>query len=367
MFRGFWGLKIVPGKTYTQTVDAAFRASLGVEIAAESRTSVLLTVDQKSFVLCSLTPGKVEQQLLDISLTEGEEITFETHGKNEIHLTGNFVADDEDDEDGMYGSSDDEEDGEDIDLSNISPEELQELINRGMIDPSELAIGSDESDEDYDSDDAETDGRIREITEEEEDELVEEAMSEDEEEEKPVVEVKIKKQAEKKRKPAAEEDVKPAAAAAAADAKPSKKAKQAEKAAAAKQAEKAEKPKQEKAEKPKQEKAKAKTLPGGVIVETKTEGAGAPAKKGQRIGMYYIGKLTNGKVFDQNTKGKPFWFRLGAGEVIKGWDAGIAGMKKGEERRLTIPGPMAYGARGAPPDIPPHATLVFDIRLVEFK
>ncbi|KAJ2892324.1 peptidylprolyl isomerase fpr3 [Coemansia aciculifera] len=355
MFRGFWGLKIAPGKTYTQTVDAAFRvsnASLGVQVTDESRTSVLLTVDQKSFVLCSLTPGKVEQQLLDISLTEGEEITFETHGKNEIHLTGNFVADDEDDEDGMYDTDEEDEEGEDIDLSNISPEQLQDLVNRGLIDPSDLAIGSDESDdEEYDSDDAEADDRIREITEEEEDELVAEAMSEDEEEgEKPIVEVKIKKQAEKKRKPAADEDAKPAAAAAA-DAKPSKKAKQAEKAAAVKQ---------EKA-------GKAKSLPGGVVVETKTEGSGAPAKKGQRVGMYYIGKLTNGKVFDQNTKGKPFWFRLGAGEVIKGWDTGIIGMKKGEERRLTIPGPMAYGSRGAPPDIPPHATLVFDIRLVEFK
>ncbi|KAJ2795485.1 peptidylprolyl isomerase fpr3, partial [Coemansia helicoidea] len=77
--------------------------------------------------------------------------------------------------------------------------------------------------------------------------------------------------------------------------------------------------------------------------------------------------LTNGKVFDKNTKGKPFWFRLGAGEVIKGWDVGIVGMKKGGERRLTIPAAMAYGKRGAPPDIPPNATLVFDIRLVEFK
>ncbi|KAJ2011706.1 peptidylprolyl isomerase fpr3, partial [Coemansia sp. S610] len=200
------------------------------------------------------------------------------------------------------------------------------------------------------------------ITEEEEDELVDEAMSEDEEEEKPVVEVKIKQQADKKRKAVKEEVEQPEA-----PAKLSKKAKQAEKKAkqqaeAAAAAAASEKPKQN--EKPK---AKATTLQGGVVVETKTEGAGAPAKKGQRVGMYYIGKLTNGKVFDQNTKGKPFWFRLGAGEVIKGWDTGIIGMKKGEERRLTIPGPMAYGSRGAPPDIPPHATLVFDIRLVEFK
>ncbi|KAJ2821385.1 peptidylprolyl isomerase fpr3, partial [Coemansia sp. 'formosensis'] len=260
-----------------------------------------------------------------------------------------------DDEDDMYGS-DDEEDGEDIDLDNITPEGLQDLINRGLIDPSDLQL-EDGSDEDYDSEDAEADGRIREVTSEEEEELVEEAMSEDE---APVVEVKIKKQADKKRKPEEKEE-QPAA-----PAKLSKKAKQAEKAKQQAAEKAAEKPKVEKpkAEKPK---AKAATLAGGVVVETKTEGAGAGAKKGQRVGMYYVGKLTNGKVFDQNTKGKPFWFRLGAGEVIKGWDTGILGMKKGEERRLTIPGPMAYGSRGAPPDIPPHATLVFDIRLVEFK
>ncbi|KAJ2827836.1 peptidylprolyl isomerase fpr3 [Coemansia furcata] len=357
MFSGFWGLKIVPSKTYTQTVDASFRvsnASLGEVITNQGRTSVLLTVHEKRFVLCSLTPGKIEQQPLDITLTEGEEITFETFGENEVHLTGNFIADDEDDEDDMYGSDDDEEDGEDIDLDNITPEGLQDLINRGLIDPSDLQL-DDGSDEDYDSEDAETDGRIREVTSEEEEELVEEAMSEDE---APVVEVKIKKQADKKRKPEEKEE-QPAA-----PAKLSKKAKQAEKAKQQAAEKAAEKPK---AEKPKAEKAKAATLAGGVVVETKTEGAGAGAKKGQRVGMYYVGKLTNGKVFDQNTKGKPFWFRLGAGEVIKGWDTGILGMKKGEERRLTIPGPMAYGSRGAPPDIPPHATLVFDIRLVEFK
>lgn len=78
--------------------------------------------------------------------------------------------------------------------------------------------------------------------------------------------------------------------------------------------------------------------------------------------MRYIGKLTNGKVFDSNTKGKPFSFKLGRGEVIKGWDEGVTGMKIGEERRLTCPPQLAYGSRGAPPDIPKNATLVFDIK-----
>ena len=91
-------------------------------------------------------------------------------------------------------------------------------------------------------------------------------------------------------------------------------------------------------------------------------GNGPEAKKGKLIGMYYDGKLkSNMKRFDATLNGKPFKFRLGAGEVIKGWDAGIEGMKVGGKRRLTVPAHMAYGKQGAPPDIPPNATLVFDV------
>ncbi|KAJ2723925.1 peptidylprolyl isomerase fpr3 [Coemansia sp. Benny D115] len=364
MFRGFWGLKIIPGKTYSQTVDAPFRVSNAALAATindpASRTSVLVTVDDKSFVLCSLVPGSIEQQTLDVSLTEGEEITFETQGENEVHLTGNFIDDSEDE----FSEDDDSdsEDNEDIDLSQCSPEELQELIKMGMVDPSALMGGSDSEDEDYDSDDADTDGRIREITDEEEAELVEEAV---EEKAPSAKEVKIKKQAEKRK---AQEEAQEAAAAANA----AKKAKQAEKKEAVEKAKaekkaKAEAEKKAKAEAEKKKGGKRLELSGGLIAEIQKEGEGAGAKNGQRVGMYYIGKLTNGKVFDQNTKGKPFWFRLGAGEVIRGWDKGILGMKRGGERRLTIPAAMAYGKRGAPPDIPGNATLVFDIRLVDFK
>ena len=91
-------------------------------------------------------------------------------------------------------------------------------------------------------------------------------------------------------------------------------------------------------------------------------GNGPEAKKGKLIGMYYDGKLkSNNKRFDATLNGKPFKFRLGAGEVIKGWDAGIEGMKVGGKRRLTVPAHMAYGKQGAPPDIPPNSTLVFDV------
>lgn len=106
----------------------------------------------------------------------------------------------------------------------------------------------------------------------------------------------------------------------------------------------------------------------GVTIDDKKAGTGPAAKNGDRVGMRYIGKLQkNNKVFDSNKKGKPFTFKLGSGEVIKGWDIGVAGMAVGAERRITIPAHHAYGSRGAPPDIPGGATLVFDVKVVEIN
>lgn len=104
-----------------------------------------------------------------------------------------------------------------------------------------------------------------------------------------------------------------------------------------------------------------KTLKGGVVVEDLKVGNGPEVTPGKFVGMYYEGKLKSGKVFDKCQSGKPFKFKLGKGEVIKGWDVGLNGMKVGGKRRMTIPAPMAYGAQGAGPDIPPNATLVFDV------
>ena len=104
---------------------------------------------------------------------------------------------------------------------------------------------------------------------------------------------------------------------------------------------------------------------GGVLIEELSEGSGAVAENGKRLKMGYVGKLkSNGKVFDASG-GKPFAFRLGRSEVIKGWDMGCLGMKVGGKRRLTIPPNLAYGKSGAPPTIPPNATLCFDITLID--
>ncbi len=107
-----------------------------------------------------------------------------------------------------------------------------------------------------------------------------------------------------------------------------------------------------------------KTLSGGLIVEDNVQGKGAVASKGNRVSVRYIGKLMDGKVFDSNTKGKPFAFKLGKGQVIKGWDQGIEGMQVGGVRKLTIPPALAYGKTGAPPDIPKNATLQFEVKLI---
>ncbi|HMR79891.1 MAG TPA: FKBP-type peptidyl-prolyl cis-trans isomerase [Polyangiaceae bacterium] len=95
-------------------------------------------------------------------------------------------------------------------------------------------------------------------------------------------------------------------------------------------------------------------------------GKGAAAKKGDTVKVHYTGTLLDGTKFDSSRdRDEPFQFTLGAGAVIQGWDEGIPGMKKGGQRKLTIPGPMAYGKRGSPPKIPPDATLQFDVELIE--
>jgi FKBP-type peptidyl-prolyl cis-trans isomerase len=103
-------------------------------------------------------------------------------------------------------------------------------------------------------------------------------------------------------------------------------------------------------------------------IEDLREGAGTEARAGNTVSVHYVGTLTDGKKFDSSRdRGKAFSFKLGAGQVIKGWDQGVAGMKTGAMRRLTIPPHLAYGDRGFPPVIPPGSTLVFEVELVEVK
>ena len=93
-------------------------------------------------------------------------------------------------------------------------------------------------------------------------------------------------------------------------------------------------------------------------------GTGQVAKTGDKVKVHYTGWLTTGKKFDSSVGAAPFEFTIGASEVIKGWDEGVAGMKVGGKRQLRIPPELAYGEAGHPPQIPQNATLIFDVRLV---
>ena len=111
-----------------------------------------------------------------------------------------------------------------------------------------------------------------------------------------------------------------------------------------------------------------KAAGGGLGQSDLVVGKGREAKNGDTLVVEYTGTLSDGTVFDSTQKhGKPFSFELGAGRVIKGWDQGLAGMKVGGKRKLTIPPALAYGDKGMPPIIPPASTLVFDVELVSIK
>jgi peptidylprolyl isomerase len=110
------------------------------------------------------------------------------------------------------------------------------------------------------------------------------------------------------------------------------------------------------------------TTPSGLKYVDIVEGTGEMPKKGQTVEVHYTGTLEDGRKFDSSRdRNQPFDFPLGAGRVIKGWDEGISSMKVGGQRKLIIPPDLGYGSRGAGGVIPPNATLIFDVELLEIK
>lgn len=110
------------------------------------------------------------------------------------------------------------------------------------------------------------------------------------------------------------------------------------------------------------------TTASGLIIEDITVGDGDLAQAGGHVSVHYTGWLTDGRKFDSSKdRGQPFEFPLGARHVIAGWDEGVQGMRVGGVRKLTIPPHLGYGARGAGGVIPPNATLVFEVELLQVR
>ena len=110
------------------------------------------------------------------------------------------------------------------------------------------------------------------------------------------------------------------------------------------------------------------TTTSGLKYVDEVIGTGPTPEKGKLVTVHYTGTLEDGKKFDSSRdRNTPFTFTIGVGQVIKGWDEGVMSMKVGGKRKLTIPPDLGYGQRGAPPAIPPGATLIFDVELLDVK
>ncbi|GAA5834384.1 hypothetical protein JCM3766R1_005199 [Sporobolomyces carnicolor] len=359
---GLWSVTLEPGKTISQNTSPAIQitnVSYGAEVKGDARSAVMMKYPEfeqdsddeddeeedededaeegdiklpklitKETVLAVLKPNVSEQSSINVCLVEDVEVVeLSVSGQNPVYLTGHYIRQEDFDQD-PYSDS---EDGSDFDEDEFDDSDISGLIGEGS--------------DDEDMEDAAD--RIQELKEEKPSKKrsAESASAADDSTVSAADLAGLSKNQKKKLLKAKNGEAVPAPAAAA---------------AASPAAKKEEKKEEKKVEK------KTQTLAGGLEITDAKVGTGAAAKSGSKVGMRYIGKLENGKVFDSNTKGAPLTFTLGRGQVISGWDKGIVGMQVGGERKLRIPAAMAYGKKGTQ-GIPGNSTLIFDCKLISLK
>lgn len=390
-----WGMEVKPGRAapYVPPPEGQalhlVRATLDPSAADGAKCVLRVQMDGgTALVVASFRAGVHESVALDLLLEEYAEFTIT--GDASVHLIGNLVAH-------QPSSASDESDDDEDEAYVPSSEEMELMVDGGWMDASD----SDGDEEEFEAESDEDDAWAQVASHQRTNVVIEELEDED-----PVPstvagtnrtpnkalaleEAKMKKK--KKRNQAQADDPEPLLQ----GSRPAKRSKESERKAKdapdtkdrkGTQAVGTDKPTSTKKEpkKPKKqtnEDAEEDTPKAGLVQGNKRvrryengfeivelhmgQPDGKLAQPGKKVEMRYVGKLkSNGRVFDQ-TKGKStFKFRLGVGEVIKGWDVGVQGMRVGDKRRLTIPPQMAYGSSGVKGAIPPNATLTFDVELV---
>ncbi|CAN7986386.1 unnamed protein product, partial [Ixodes hexagonus] len=416
----FQGVTLESGKRYSQVVNTSYHLSMAALEPRQSgssshkRVRLMLEHAKAEFLLCTLDYEKTLQVPLDLSFVEGEEVTFFLNGEGTVHLTGYLtdvnglqeepdVTSDEDEEPSSEELEEDnltsrlleleDEDSEDSDFVpdkavakskssqngakkavtlKKAPSTLVELVNN------EVASDDDSSDEDFEADSAE-DGSGDEEDEEDEEKLAEdeeqsgeedsdeEGGDEEDSDEEEEVAAPVVAQSERKRKFQQQEAAKHspnksslsnASTVTANASSPEESAKKKRKKNKKSLDSSSSLAQQEQSPKPKNQ----TVLQGGVQSQDLRVGSGPVAKPGKSVHVYYTGKLANNREFDSCRSGKAFSFKLGKGDVIKGWETGIQGMRVGGKRRLVIPPSQGYGSARMG-DIPPNSTLYFDVEL----
>ncbi|XP_066261523.1 46 kDa FK506-binding nuclear protein [Euwallacea similis] len=334
----FWGLIMEPDRRYSQKVKKSFHismASLDINSSSEEPSQLMCSYDGRNYLLCTLRKPDLLQCSLDLEFAAGTEVSFAANGKAHVHLTGYLSETDDELTLNQLAEEVEDEESEDDAFEEVFSKKAKRQNNDKESVPAkktkllngsakvEIAEDEDESD-DPDFDEEMANGE--EVEEEEDD--GNESDTEDEEDEDEESETEAPQVTTTKQKLKKEPEAKPGTS----------------------------------------EKKQKQTLKGGVIVEDLVEGNGPPAKAGRFVTVYYEGRLQkNNKLFDSTSKGPGFKFRLGGGEVIKGWDVGLIGMKVGGKRKIVCPPQAAYGAKGSPPAIPPNSTLVFTVTLKKIK
>jgi len=329
----FWGLTVNPNKRYETEVDEPFRitkACLKPSTATEGRTSSLVFEDSEKteFIIANLSLSNFNETL-DLAFNRGEKICLKVNGSATVHLTGHLLEPDNDVEDSESDESDSDESEEEV---------LEEkVLKRKLVEETGSAKKRKKLQDEIVESKNVLKTQAPNIASKKDDKNIKLDISKT----KPVPQVNGKLDNGNNKKPVVKENTK---------------------AKSNKTTESQIKGGKENVSMKSKESSNKNRTSTGLIIKDVVIGKGQEAKKGNGVGMYYKGRLeSNDKLFDACVTGKPFKFKLGAKQVIAGWDQGIAGMKVGGKRRFIVPPHLAYGSSGAPPAIPSNATLVFDV------